>query len=362
MGDFSFEEGGYPRIYTIHSQKGGVGKTSIALALAGMTGALGKKTLIIDGDMTGASIADVPGITCNRAGDYNELILATPNEFCAVAEVWPPRKRNESTELETRFCQEQTDHKGVYVIPSSARAEDVERIVPLISQEDHLHFFRYRTEDILVAAIRSGFETIILDHSPGMFGFSKTNLQMCLEWALKGLKPDRNEHRLDHLLKGYSRKPSLHAFLVSSFEPHDYKSVLTSFQYLVDRLKEGKRFIENDRKHRKALANSFRFIFNKATVDDSVPEVEKMFNVIDNLSQYLTETIRGHEIEFGVQLAPLVEGFGMGDIWLNAENFVFSVKESGKPPSGKWGKWLSTIACRAHLIHANDISDAGIVR
>jgi hypothetical protein len=44
-------------IYSIHSQKGGVGKTSVALALASiMAKGYNKKVLIVDADMTGTSI------------------------------------------------------------------------------------------------------------------------------------------------------------------------------------------------------------------------------------------------------------------------------------------------------------------
>lgn len=344
MDDFSFDEDGYPRIYTIHSQKGGVGKTSIALALAGMTGALGKKTLIIDGDMTGASIADVPGMTCERANNFNDLILAKPNEFCELTKMWPVPKGNKCAELETKFCQKKLAHKTVYFIPSSARAEDVEKIVPLISQEDHLHFFRHRIEDILAAAIRSGFETIILDHSPGMFGFSKTSLQMCLEW---GLEQDKNDHRLGHLLKGKWPEPSLQALLVSSFEPHDYKAVLSSFQHLIEELPSNRKVDTGE--YSEALAGSFGFVFNKARkVSDSVEEFNKIFSMIDTLSLYLKETIRDHEREFGPQLAPLIEGFDMGDICSNAEVFVSQKKFSAL--SSEWAKWFFTLACRARLI------------
>ncbi len=62
MQEKSKEEILSPRLYTIHSQKGGVGKTSIALAIAGF-GAIyhNVKSLIIDADLTGTSLVDVPG-------------------------------------------------------------------------------------------------------------------------------------------------------------------------------------------------------------------------------------------------------------------------------------------------------------
>jgi hypothetical protein len=347
MNNFSFNEDGYPRIYTIHSQKGGVGKTSIALALAGMSAARDKKTLIIDGDMTGASIADIPGMTCEMSNNFNKLILAKPNEFCQLTKMWPSLIEGECSELELNFCRKVIGHDSVYFIPSSTGATDVETIVPLISQEDHLHFFRHRIEDILAAAIRSEFETIVLDHSPGMFGFSKTALQMCLEW---GLEEDKNDHRLRHLLKGKWPEPSLQALLISSFEPHDYKAVLTSFQHLIDGFKK------DNGEYPKELAGNFRFVFNKAKkVSDSVEELDKMFGIIGELSPYLKETIRDHEKEFGPQLAPLIEGFDMGDIFSNAEAFVIGAL------SDEWGKWFRTLAYRASLIKANNIHVTGMV-
>lgn len=52
----------FPRLYTIHSQKGGVGKTSIAIAIAGFAAIIHqKKALIIDADMTGVSLFDMQG-------------------------------------------------------------------------------------------------------------------------------------------------------------------------------------------------------------------------------------------------------------------------------------------------------------
>ncbi len=77
---------GTPHIYTIHSQKGGVGKTSIAIAIAGLAAIWqGKNALIIDADLTGTSLIDLPG-WANSEGHpkseeptyINKLILASP--------------------------------------------------------------------------------------------------------------------------------------------------------------------------------------------------------------------------------------------------------------------------------------------
>ena len=344
MNEILLEENGYPKIYTIHSQKGGVGKTSIALALAGITGAMGKKTLIIDGDMTGASIADIPKINGEIKSNFNKLILAKPNEFLQYTAMWPSKRVGQAEDMELKFCRQMAGHDMIYFIPSSAASSDVESVVPLIAQEDHLHFFRHRMEDILTTAIHSGFETIILDHSPGLFGFSKTTLQMGLEW---GLPQGKRDHRLLHLLNGRSSEPTLQSILVSSFEPHDYKAVLLSFQYVMDRLRKAQK--EDNKEYQNNLANSFRFVFNKArNIYDSVEELDKMFSMIGGMSEALKKTIRDHEKEFGAQLAPFIEGFEMGDIFSRAASFISEVK-SGSPGT-EWYNWFSAIAYRARLI------------
>jgi cellulose biosynthesis protein BcsQ len=76
------------KVYTIHSQKGGAGKTSIAIAIAGLSCILHKqKTLIIDCDLTGTSIIDLfYGVDKNNKAKenikyLNSLLLATPSVF-----------------------------------------------------------------------------------------------------------------------------------------------------------------------------------------------------------------------------------------------------------------------------------------
>ena len=73
----------FPRIYTLHSQKGGVGKTSIAIAIAGLAAFHNDKmTLIIDADFTGTSFLDIPDMIVDDKKEYfNDFILAKPSKF-----------------------------------------------------------------------------------------------------------------------------------------------------------------------------------------------------------------------------------------------------------------------------------------
>lgn len=345
MSDMTFKDDCNRRVFTIHSQKGGVGKTSIALALAGISCAWGKKSLIIDADMTGASLADIPGVGGVRGTNkkwFNQLILATPKQFESVTTIFKTHSTKEG-DLEKQFCQKIKDYESGFFIPSSSEPEHVAAVVPLISQEDHLHFFRHRIEDIIVAAILEGFEMIIIDHSPGIFGFSKTSLEMTLEWAIQ---QNGINNRLRTLLnasnKDVASKVLMQAILVSSYEPHDYRALLPSFSYVLE--------TKSDKTNwNQWFSNSFRLVFNRTpevsdTLDAINPIIENLKGFPDELKQMITE----QEKEFGTQLAPLIAGFGMGDILLKAK--AFAIKDQvGGDSGGEWRKWFKALACRACL-------------
>jgi len=105
----------YPKIYTIHSQKGGVGKTSIAIAIAGFASILhDKNALIIDADLTGFSLFDVRG----WAGDekpvyFNDVILATPPDFARYTLNRPAESKEEFLCERREFYQKIRDYDGI---------------------------------------------------------------------------------------------------------------------------------------------------------------------------------------------------------------------------------------------------------
>lgn len=178
------ESGKYIKLYTIHSQKGGVGKTSVAIAIAGLEAVYnGKKVLLIDADLTGTSLADIKafeGLKLNDNSKYfNDLILASPERFLSATSIKAGNK-----DLLKYLCEYPLRGLGlgsIHVSPGSPFYKDILPIIPLISQEDHLHFFAQRMEDIIVAAIYKEFDVIIIDHPPGLYGVSWASLIICLE-------------------------------------------------------------------------------------------------------------------------------------------------------------------------------------
>ncbi len=202
----------YPRIYTIHSQKGGVGKTSIAIAIAGFASIFhSKKVLIIDGDLTGTSLIDVPGWSDNKKPTYfNNLILATPPDFLSYT------SGKKSSQHISKFYQKIPRFENICFMPASPCFKDILKVIPLISQEDFLNFFRHRLEDIVNAVITDKFDVVIIDHPPGLFGISNASLRMILD----------RKFNLEN-------KPVLQALIVTTQDPSDYRALLPSMSMIL---------------------------------------------------------------------------------------------------------------------------------
>lgn len=234
----------FPRIYTIHSQKGGVGKTSLAIAIAGFASIFhNKKTLIIDADLTGTSLIDVFESSEGQHKKYfNELILANPKEFEKYTPLTSEHSTKEAEDSMNLFCRVVPQSKDIFYMPSSPRFADILRVIPLISQEDQLHFFRHRLEDIITTAFIDKFEVIVIDHPPGLFGISTATLKMVFDQVITQINhsySDNDKTRLNRLGQLFTNYPGFkgiaaQAFLVTTPDPADYRALLPSFSVLIN--------------------------------------------------------------------------------------------------------------------------------
>lgn len=218
------------RIFTIHSQKGGVGKTSIVMAIAGWAYFQKmQKTLIIDCDLTGTSIVDLFYANKSSQKDensvlyLNDLLLASPLKFGQYEKEFP----------EERFCLRINDYDHVRYIPSSPVLADIRKVVGLISQEDKLHYFQSRMEDVLKLFVERGINNFIIDNPPGLFGLSRAMINLEIS----------NNYRC-------TRK----TIFVTTPDPMDYRSLVPAFSEY---------WVEMKKNKQKDCMDNFYFLVNK---------------------------------------------------------------------------------------------------
>lgn len=188
------------RLYTLHSQKGGVGKTSLAIAIACLEGLLrGVRTALIDADLTGTCLADaLGGAPPSKAPRYvNDLILASPNSFLdlTVAPRFgrPPTQKGPRPDYWERYLlpwrDSRTGPSPFDYVPSNPALDEVRRIVPSLAQEYNLHFYRERLRDLIVSLAtlprRPRYRAIVLDLPPGLFGLSEAAFHLATNGELE---------------------------------------------------------------------------------------------------------------------------------------------------------------------------------
>lgn len=324
----------FPRLYTIHSQKGGVGKTSIAVAIAGFAAIFHeKKTLIIDADLTGTSLIDIPNFSSNNSSTekphyFNELILANPNDFrkyTPITDFSGNRLETSERYLEP-FYQSVPSYKNISYLPASPSLSDIQKTIPLISQEDHLSFFRLRMEDILVTAMMDGFEVIIIDHPPGLYGISTASLNIVLDQ--KG-STSKNNSRLCNLVRGSGmdrdgERLSCHAILCTTTDPVDYKALIPSLSMILERKSDYK--IDEEME--------IDIFLNKGIADSNTGRFDSVFavnNMLDDLKDFqddrivnteLLETIKTRVSQSGASTGEYIKEFSMDKIFLTIQKLL----------------------------------------
>lgn len=244
MSNIQSKKPTFPRLYTIHSQKGGVGKTSIAIAIAGFAAiAHKKKTLIIDADLTGTSLIDIPNFSSSEDKldkkekfYFNDLILANPTDFGNCTPIIKSSlDKSENKQHLRPFYHDVPGYDEISYFPASPDLSEIRKTIPLISQEDYLLFFRLRLEDIIVTAMMDGIEVIVIDHPPGLYGISTASLRMILD---QNFNKTKNSSRLSKLINGSeikapARDLSCHTILCTTSDPVDYKAIFPSLSMLL---------------------------------------------------------------------------------------------------------------------------------
>lgn len=212
-------------LVTIHSQKGGVGKTLIALYLArrfveglqplppGKDWAPdGLRTVLIDGDLAGTSLADVlplstrtlngSKLTADEVDSYlgtsyqgwdrnarlaflNRYLFCDPWHYGRFQEENPGALDGFGMQ-HLLWWPEDRFRDWLAVIPASAFPVDIAEGIPHIFKEDITHFLHKRLTDLVLAlwvgkGVKS-FDVVVIDTPPTLYGVSRVVLD--LHWTL----------------------------------------------------------------------------------------------------------------------------------------------------------------------------------
>lgn len=210
--------------YSFHSVKGGVGKSSLSALLAhGLAREM--PTTLIDMDLTGTSLGDVMPLEAPRwSGEMNlavapdagfhdrrdtvALIRERGETMPASALVAPPFL-NDFLLYATPDWDEDADvhpaalgwrmqggPDALRVMPSSALPRDLERILPVIYDEEHAAFLEGRLELLLDDMLRHWEEkaperAVVFDTPPTIPGLSRAVLSLALRLGLRLGQPDK---------------------------------------------------------------------------------------------------------------------------------------------------------------------------
>lgn len=199
--------------YSFHSVKGGVGKSTLSAFLAhGLASKM--PTTLIDMDLTGTSLGDVLPLVAPRWAGAMDLNRPPDGGFYGrKATLARVRERGEASPasalVEPPFLNDfllfatpdwdaETDvhpaalgwrmsgaPEALQVVPSSALPRDLERILPVIYDEEHAAFLEGRLEYLLDDLVRcwepnAAERAVVFDTPPTIPGLSRTVLSLAL--------------------------------------------------------------------------------------------------------------------------------------------------------------------------------------
>jgi hypothetical protein len=224
------------RCYSFHSVKGGVGKSTLSVLTAlGLAQRGDRPVTLVDMDLTGTSLADVlpleaPAWEGQEAAAPLEL-LKPPTSFhsyedtCALMEERDELARyvserdpdsaearaargvsflNDFLLFATPDWDEQRDlpiesvlwrmrdvpEQSLRIVPSSALPVDLERIIPVVFDENHSGFLENRLEYLLDALVpEQGESVVVVDTPPTIPGLSRSVLSLALRLSRAQKQP-----------------------------------------------------------------------------------------------------------------------------------------------------------------------------
>ena len=202
---------------------------------------------------------------------------------------------------------------GLDYMPSSPELDKISKIIPLLSQEDHLHFFKHRFEEI-IKKLFDYYENVIVDCPPGLFGISKTIFQLSKTY---------ND----------SEKIKSMPFLITTLDSVDYLSLIPFFFRLLENSLKKK---SNTKKPEELLEElQYKILLNKYQGRDSTTDFGKIIDSLNekykndstnsfrerggnkDIMEYFAEKATDNKIS-----VPNVEDFNMCKIVSDCKNYI----------------------------------------
>lgn len=276
------------RCYSFHSVKGGVGKSTLSVLTAlGLAQHNGARVTLVDMDLTGTSLADVLPLeapTWEGVGEEQPLpLVRRPTGFLGLKE---SRRRMELRDeyarnmsgagqgpggsptgvsflndyllFATPDWSEQQDMplepvlwrmegntpESLRVIPSSALPVDLERIIPVVFDENHSGFLEGRLEYLLDALVPDeGVHTVVMDTPPTIPGLSRSVLSLALRLSRREKTPLSVQGGMPPRLK--EAPVEWTAFIVGTMDHQDVRAANRWLSLVKDEERERIRFLVN---------------------------------------------------------------------------------------------------------------------
>ncbi|MBF0406163.1 MAG: ParA family protein [Candidatus Riflebacteria bacterium] len=176
-------------IFNIVSQKGGCGKTTVALLIAKICKYLGKSSLILDLDFTGTSMKDIFADTSNdkfnvfdspssSSGTKLEELL-TPGPFDISHKAWTEKITESILPIPDSDLSVRID-----CIPSNTGPKSYRKVSPFLEIEAESGFLAKKSRQ-LILHLWNKYGVFILDNGPGITGLSQGLMEPSFENAFQ---------------------------------------------------------------------------------------------------------------------------------------------------------------------------------
>lgn len=162
------------KVISVHSNKGGSGKTTLAISLAALFAEEEKKVCIIETDLSGAGLyasLELEMEPYEEQPDLNEYLLEVPSQT----------KKIDVQSLLWRYTDDENGIK-FWVIKCSPDSDVKSQTLAVAERERSIGWMKYRLLD-LTNEMKDEFDYCIFDCPPGIDGMSLASLAITLKWS-----------------------------------------------------------------------------------------------------------------------------------------------------------------------------------